>query len=441
MTGFLHYFLNSVDPRSMAGLLGVLPRLIASAYMPFWIFGILPFIRFVLPSLATWVAYVVRPELIRPRITNRSLKVEPLVSILIAGRNESASIGGAIDAAMNCGYGNLELIFVDDGSDDESVLVARRAVRKLGLHNSGKVRIFESPRHNGKASALNIGLSMARGEFIAVLDADSTVQYGAMQHWLTPFADPDVGAVAGNVRVRNNGETLVTKLQEFEYALQTTLGRLAFSRIGLLNIIPGAAGLFRADIIRRLGGYDSGLGDDTDMTVKLRKQGWGLDFSVDAVVWTDVPTTMKRLFRQRARWERNLVKIRLSKHRDMFMLGRYGLANAFVALDLLFVRLTLPWLVLAGLAYITWMGGPLSAPTILTDGYWLYLFWLLMKALMARDISSTPTPARLWLVFIYPFYKLILRLVVMGASTKELIRIGIRHPYVPDHVWMETPWW
>jgi cellulose synthase/poly-beta-1,6-N-acetylglucosamine synthase-like glycosyltransferase len=441
MTGFLHYFLDAIDPRSIGGLLAVVPRLMASAYLPFWIFFILPFVRFVLPSLAMWVAYVVRPDIIRPPITNRSPETQPLVSIVIAGRNESASIGGAIDAAMNCGYGNLELIFVDDGSDDDSVLVARRAARQLGLHNSSKIRVVESPRRNGKASALNIGLKMARGEFIAVLDADSTIQYGAMQHWLVPFADPKVGAVAGNVRVRNNGETLVTKLQEFEYALQTTLGRLAASRIGLLNIIPGAAGLFRADIMRRLGGYDTGLGDDTDMTVKLRKQGWGLGFSVDAVLWTDVPTTMKRLFRQRARWERNLVKIRLSKHRDMFILGRYGLANAFLALDLLFVRLALAWLALAVLAYMTWVGGPFFAPTILTHGYWLYVFWLLAKALIARDISSTPTPDRLWLVFIYPFYKLVLRLVVMGASAKELVRMGIRHPYVPDHVWMETPWW
>jgi cellulose synthase/poly-beta-1,6-N-acetylglucosamine synthase-like glycosyltransferase len=193
--------------------------------------------------------------------------------------------------------------------------------------------------------------------------------------------------------------------------------------------------------MRRLGGYDTGLGDDTDMTMKLRKQRWKLGFSVDAVVWTDVPTTMRGLFRQRARWERNMVKIRLSKHRDMFLIGRYGFGNAILTLDLLFVRLALPWLVLCGVVYVTFVSGPLTAPLILTDSYWLYLCWLTLKALIARDIARTPTPDRFWLVFLYPFYKLVFRLVVMGASTKELFRIGIKHPYVPDHVWMETPWW
>jgi cellulose synthase/poly-beta-1,6-N-acetylglucosamine synthase-like glycosyltransferase len=441
MTGFLHYFLNSIDPRSAVGLFNALPRLLASAYLPFWIFGILPLVRFVFPGVGCWLVYAVRPAVIRPPLPADPPRSGPLVSVVIAGRNESASIGGAIRAAMLCGYTNLELIFVDDGSDDDSVVVARRAARSLGLHESGRIRIFESPRRNGKASALNIGLSVARGEFIAVLDADSTIQYGAMQHWLLPFADPKVGAVAGNIRVRNNGETFLTRMQELEYALQATLGRLATARIGLLYIVPGAGGLFRADVMRRLGGYDTGLGDDTDMTMKLRKQRWKLGFSVDAVVWTDVPTTMRGLFRQRARWERNMVKIRLSKHRDMFLIGRYGFGNAILTLDLLFVRLALPWLVLCGVVYVTFVSGPLTAPLILTDSYWLYLCWLTLKALIARDIARTPTPDRFWLVFLYPFYKLVFRLVVMGASTKELFRIGIKHPYVPDHVWMETPWW
>jgi poly-beta-1,6-N-acetyl-D-glucosamine synthase len=440
MNGFLGYFLSSIDPRSLLGFIGIFPQLLSSAYIPFWLLSVFPVARFFLPDFGCWLVYMIRPALIRPPQPIHA-QAEPLVSVVIAGRNESASIGAAMRAAILCGFSNLELIFVDNGSDDDSVAVARLTARSLGLHRSGKVRIFESPRRNGKSSALNIGLRMARGDFIAVLDADSTIQYGAMQHWLLPFADPRVGAVAGNIRVRNSNVSLITRLQEFEYALQATMARLAAARLGLLSIVPGAAGLFRAEIFRRLGGYDTGLGDDTDMTMKLRKQRWKLGFSVDALVWTDVPETLQRLFRQRARWERNMVKIRVSKHRDMFALGRYGFANAVVTLDLLFVRLLLPWVAVVGITYTAAVSGPLTAPTLLTDLYWFYLLWLLLRALIARDISSTPAPKRFRLIFLYPFYKLTLRLVIMGASAKEMFRVGIRHPYVSDHVWLETPWW
>ena len=146
-------------------------------------------------------------------------------SVVIAGRNEAASIGEAIRAALLCGYSNIEVIFVDDCSDDDSIAVARRAVRNWSRRGTDRIRIFSSPRRNGKASALNIGIRMAQGEFIAIIDADLAVQYGAMHHWLLPFADPRVGAVAANLRVRNSTQSIVTRLQESEYAFQVTMAR------------------------------------------------------------------------------------------------------------------------------------------------------------------------------------------------------------------------
>jgi poly-beta-1,6-N-acetyl-D-glucosamine synthase len=443
MNGFFHYFLSTIDPDSVTGFFRALPELLTSAYIPFWLIIVFPVTRFFLPNLACWIAYQLKPSLIRPPLPPARGGADPLVSVVIAGRNESASIGAAIRSTVLCGYANLEVIFADDGSDDDSVAVARRVAESLTHRSrrpSGKVRIFTSQRRNGKATALNVGIRMARGEFIVILDADSEIQYGAMQHWLLPFADRRVGAVAANLRVRNARASLVSGFQECEYALQVTMARLAASRVGLLTIVPGAGGMFRADILRRLGGFDTGLGDDTDMTVKLRKQRRKLGFSVDAVVWTDVPVTWNRLVSQRKRWERNMVKIRLSKHRDMFVPGRYGLANLIVMADLLIARILLPWVAAVGMAVVI-ADGPLSAPEILNDFYWAYLTWLSIKALIARDIARTPQPGHFWLLLAFPFYKLGLRAVTMAAVFGELLRIGIRHPYVPTHVWNEIPHW
>ena len=127
-----------------------------------------------------------------------------------------------------------------------------------------------------------------------------------------------------------------------------------------MNIISGMGGLFRAEILRRLEGFDTGLGDDRDLTMMLRKQRWKLSFSVDAVVWTTVPVTRDHLWRQRARWRRNVMKICVSKHRDQFVLGRYRFANAYLAMQVLLGRMLIPFAILIGLFWAAAQNGPLS---------------------------------------------------------------------------------
>jgi cellulose synthase/poly-beta-1,6-N-acetylglucosamine synthase-like glycosyltransferase len=391
-----------------------------------------------------WLVYLVRPASIRPPLPVRRGQAEPLVSVVIAGRNESATIGQCIRGALLCGYSKLEVIFVDDHSDDNSVAIARRAALSVtgNRGDTERVRIFPSPRRNGKASSLNIGIRMARGEFIVIHDADSVIQYGTIQHWLLPFADPRVGGVAANIRVNNSTVNLLTRLQEIEYALKFSTGRFPVAQLNIMGIISGMGGMFRAEILHRLGGFDTGLGDDRDLTIMLRKQRWKLRFSFDAVVWTTVPITRYHLWRQRERWRRNLVKICVSKHRDLFLLGRYGFANSVVALQLLLVSMLIPLAVVIGVFWETFENGPLEAPAVIVIFYWVLLIYFLIRMLIARDITGTPKPMNFWLVLIYPFYLLFtVAPAQFYAEIAELFRIGAKHHYVPDHVWEEIPWW
>lgn len=440
MDGFFRYFVSLIDPMTNLGFSRALPEIMSSLQiLPFLLFATM--ILF-LPSVLCWVTYVVKPSWVRPPLPAGVKLPEPLVSVVIAGRNESDCIGRCIRSALQCGYDNLELIFVDDHSDDDCVTVARRAA--LGLtrnrRDTDRVRIFPSPRRNGKASSLNIGIRMARGEFIAIVDADSVIEYGAMQHWLLPFADPRVGAVSANVRVLNSTVNLLTRLQEIEYALKFTVKRNTQACFKILNIIPGMGGLFRAKILRQLGGYDTGLGDDTDLSMNLIKQGWNLAFSLDAVVWTSVPKTREHLWRQRMRWTRNIIKIRISKHRDQFLLGRYGFTNAVIASNTLYV-LVAPWTLSIALVAATFERGPLSVPLLLAASYWIALINVLIRCLIARDLSRSPQTVHFWLLFLYPFYSMSLRIPNMYAELCELFRIGANHPYVPNHIWRKIPWW
>jgi cellulose synthase/poly-beta-1,6-N-acetylglucosamine synthase-like glycosyltransferase len=172
----------------------------------------------------------------------------------------------------------------------------------------------------------------------------------------------------------------------------------------------------------------------------LLKQRFKLAFSNDAVVWTTVPETRYHLWRQRMRWRRNIIKIRVSKHRDLFMLGRYGFANAIIALQLAF-RLLIPVTLLVGLFWALYEHGLQGAPEVILTSYWIIVLFLFVRILITREIASTPKSVNFPLIFLYPFYVVWLELPNIFAEWSEMFRIGAKHPYVPDHIWEEIPWW
>ncbi len=182
------------DPVVLHELIRAVPLLLASFDPVFLAIFVIPICRFFVPDLCIWIAHTVRRIRDGTRRTRLAPARTPLVSIVIAGRNEAEEIGNTLRSVLGCGYPNLEIIYVDDGSDDGTVQAARRVAQAAG---GAKIRVFSAPRRNGKPSALNIGIALARGEFIAIIDADCDLQYGSIQNWLLPFADPRMGAVCG----------------------------------------------------------------------------------------------------------------------------------------------------------------------------------------------------------------------------------------------------
>lgn len=433
MTEFLNYFLSLFDLNIILKTIEIIPTFINSLSGYFWFIIALPFLRFQLSDLIIWIIYLVRPQLLISPIKIGTTAALPLVSVVIAGRNVGDNIVATITSVFNCGYPHIEVLYIDDCSSDNSVAQAR------SLEATGRVRVFGSADHNGKPTSLNIGIAMARGEFVFILDSDCEVQYGLFSHLLAPFSDPAVGGVAANLRVRNARENLVTRFQECEYALNVTFSRLARSPVQLLSILPGAASLFRTTALRQMGGYDPGLGDDTDMTIRLRKQRWKLGFALYANVWTDVPNTWRWLMRQRMRWSRNMVKVRLHKQFDLYKPGRYGLANTIVFLDLLIFRV-LPAVVLI-IALFRYASSPFSYAAIVTSLYWLVVFFVLISFLITNDIANTPSLRHFWLALFYPLYRLSLRIIDVIALVRENLRIGLGHSYVPQKIWKQIPHW
>ncbi len=286
----------------------------------FWPFFVIDFGRYVfLDGLVLARSFLGATR--RRRLQGQARKIlyseRPLVSVLVPGKNEGRHIPALVESLANQSYRNIELVVVDDGSDDDTAAICRR------LKREGKIAQFvrNEPR-GGKASAANTALFFSKGELIVHLDADSNLRYDAIERIILPFyIHPNLGAVGGDIRVANTRTSLATRCQALDYLKAISIGRTVSAALGLLRIVSGAFGAFRREDLERLGGWDVGPGLDGDLTMKLRKLGRGVVHEPEAVCYTNVPTTFRKLARQRYRWDRSMVRFRMRKHSDVFRLN------------------------------------------------------------------------------------------------------------------------
>ena len=171
----------------------------------------------------------------------RILYIEnPLVTILAPGKNEGKHIFRLVQSLRAQTYRNVEIIIVDDGSDDATRLIC------TDLEKDGYIdRYLRLSSRGGKASAANYGASMAHGKYIVHLDADSSLDRDALENILIPFYyDRQIKGVGGCVKVRNGGDSLCSSMQQLEYLKTIQVGRLVTSWMGIYHIISGSFGAF-----------------------------------------------------------------------------------------------------------------------------------------------------------------------------------------------------
>jgi cellulose synthase/poly-beta-1,6-N-acetylglucosamine synthase-like glycosyltransferase len=175
--------------------------------------------------------------------------------------------------------------------------------------------------NGGKARALNTGLRIAKGDVVVALDADTQFETDTIARLLRWFADPAIGAVAGNAKV-GNAVNLITRWQALEYITAQNLERRALGMLGAVTVVPGAVGAWRRAALDAVGGYpEDTLAEDQDLTIAIQREGWRVACDMTAVAWTEAPETARALFRQRYRWAYGTLQC-LWKHRAI--LGRGG---------------------------------------------------------------------------------------------------------------------
>jgi cellulose synthase/poly-beta-1,6-N-acetylglucosamine synthase-like glycosyltransferase/peptidoglycan/xylan/chitin deacetylase (PgdA/CDA1 family) len=241
----------------------------------------------------------------------------PLQSVLIPAFNEGKVIAGSIRHVLASDYPNLEVIVIDDGSSDDTSERVRQE-----FAGDARVKLLTVP-NGGKAKALNRGLAEARGEVIVALDADTHFQSDAISKLVRWFADPDVGAVAGNAKVGNR-INVITRWQALEYITSQNLERRELAALGCITVVPGAIGAWRRAAIERLGGFPAEtLAEDQDLTISLLRSGYKVLYDSTAIGWTEAPDTLRGLARQRFRWAFGTLQC-VWKHRRVMFRPRHG---------------------------------------------------------------------------------------------------------------------
>lgn len=265
----------------------------------------------------------------------------PFVSIIVPVFNEAKVLHKSISSLLKLDYHNYEIIIVNDGSSDETKIVAEKLVGyKKGKFTEIKVSLINKP-NGGKASALNLGIKVSKGDFVLCMDGDSLLTPQSLKMAIRHFVNPEVGAVAGNVKVLNR-KKFFTDLQALEYVEGLNMARSAQSAIRLVNIIPGPIGVFRKAAIQSVDYYSGDtFAEDADMTLRLISKGWKIYYEPKSVSYTEAPVKLQQLLKQRYRWTRGIIQS-IRKHKKLMLNPTINFGDSFILWTMFYEALLWP---------------------------------------------------------------------------------------------------
>ena len=255
---------------------------------------------------------------------------QPRVAVLIPAYNEETVIVRTIRSVMMSNYKNLHIVVIDDGSTDRTFQVATEAYTKD--IESGRLKVLTKP-NGGKAEALNFALEHLEEEIYIGIDADGVIAHDAISRLVCHFANPEIGAVAGNAKVGNR-VNLWTRWQALEYITSQNFERRALDLFDVVMVVPGAIGAWRTAAVRTGGGYHSNtVAEDADLTMNLLEQGYAVIYEDQALAFTEAPVNMDGLMRQRFRWSFGILQA-VFKHRGAITkrraMGLFALPNIVI---------------------------------------------------------------------------------------------------------------
>src|SRR5205807_1054381 len=345
----------------------------------------------------------------------------PSVAIVVPAYNEQVMIERAVRSLAASEYEDFEVVVIDDGSTDRTAEI----IAGLEFDNVRLVRQDNA----GKAAALSTGVEVTSSDVVVMVDGDTLFEPDTLAKLVRPFADPEVAAISGNTKVGNR-RGLLGRWQHIEYVIGFNLDRRMYEALQCTPTVPGAVGAFRRDVLEELGGVPGDtLAEDTDLTLAIGRTGRRVLYAADARAWTEAPSTVGALWRQRYRWSFGTMQA-VFKHRGAVLsrdprqrqIGRFGLPY------LVLFQIALP--VLAPAIDLFAIYGVLFNGAVRTLTVWA-VFNVVQLAIAVYAFWLDREPLRpLWALPLQQFvYRQLMYLVIIESTVSALqgVRSHWRH--------------
>ncbi len=363
--------------------------------------------------LVTWITLALAYNLKDNSQTSNSF---PLISLIVPAYNEEKTIKNTIQSLIELDYPNYEIIVIDDGSTDKTLQEATK-------FSSSKVKVIHQ-QNQGKPNALNNGIKNSKGEIIVTVDADTTLKKDALKKISARFAkNSQIGAVAGNVKVIPE-KSLLNIIQGTEYTIGINLLRKAQSMLGCVMIVPGPIAALKREAIKKVGFFsDDTFAEDFDITMKILKQGYKVEYEDKAISYTDAPKNIEDFMKQRRRWYRGMLQV-LDKHRNLYLSKKHGLFGMFGLPNLWFDTIS-PILNIA-LILVALITGLLGGQSISILGLTVFFCIQLVIGTLAVSLDPQPKFRDYLAIPLLMFYNVFLDGVKLMALTEETTNVFMK---------------
>lgn len=289
-----------IEKICVAAMIGISSTLIITSFLYFnftWMQWLLFIPSCVMIFLA--LANLLKQEKVTP------YEVPPFVTMMVPAHNEEHTIEDCVRSLANVNYyykgkKNFELIVINDGSEDRTGEVLSRLKEEF---DNLKVITRVPPRSGkGKSYVLNDGLRIAKGEVIAVFDADARVDDDYLSIIMPYLNDENVKGVQSRVKIYNKDENFLTAMQNIEFGLFGNIVR-AKDILGKAGFLGGNGQIVKKEAITALGGWDGfAITEDLNLSIRMMVKGFEIRYCGETCVYQEAVPTWKQLFRQRARW-------------------------------------------------------------------------------------------------------------------------------------------
>lgn len=244
----------------------------------------------------------------------------PSTTIIVPCWNEGSTIGGTLESLLALEYpkDKLNIMVVDDGSKDNTSEVARAYAEKYP--NQIKYHYKEN---GGKWTALNFGIARTKSELVGCLDADSFVDQNALAEIVkTMENDPKIMAITPAMKV-NRPRNLLEMMQATEYTFGIFFKKM-FDNLSAISVLPGPFSFYRREIFERIGMFKHAHNtEDMEIAFRMHEYGMKIANAHTAYVYTNVPTTVRKLVKQRTRWSQGFLQNSLD-YAHMYFNKKYG---------------------------------------------------------------------------------------------------------------------